>query len=229
MLTQEEFAQLIDGQSIETEMDRLVKLGPDGVDMATRLSRRIQRIVDWKPLGSEGARFRLMTSCGESVVFWDDQTANQVVKMRGAPESGFETTGFGCVLGINKQGLIDVQPGTLAQAIVRESLCWDLFGFGCQVEDIVGDDAALLLSQRWIKPADNIPTSAINHRIENWMARQGWKSLAESRSVSPLICNHAWHKDGVGAFDVNESNFILSAMNGELYPIDLIVWPLPAF
>lgn len=229
MLTQREFAQLIDGPAVEAELDLLVKLGSDGIDMAARLNRRVQRTVDWQPLGPEGARFRHMTSRGESVVFWDDRKADQVIKMRGLPEHGFETTGFGCVLGTNKQGLIHLQPGTLAQAIVRESLCWDLFGFGCLVEDIVGDDIALLLSQRWIRPAENIPGNTIKHKIKHWMIQQGWKSLAENRSISPLVCNHAWHKDGIGAFDVNETNFILSAENGELYPIDLIVWPLPGF
>lgn len=31
----------------------------------------------------------------------------------------------------------------------------------------------------------------------------------------------------MGAFDVNETNFIQSADDGLLYPIDLIVRPLP--
>jgi hypothetical protein len=229
MLTQREFAQLIDGPAVEAEMDRLVRLGADGIDMATRLNRRVQRTVDWQPLGPEGARLRHMTSRGESVVFWDDEKANQVIKMRGMPENGFETTGFGCVLGTNKQGLVDLQAGTLAQAIVRESICWELFGFGCHVEDIVGEDAALLLSQQWIKPAEHISSSTIEHRIQNWMIQQGWKSLSENQNISPLICNHGWHRDGIGAFDVNETNFIISAENGEIYPIDLIVWPLPSF
>lgn len=227
MLSQREFALLIDGHAIDVEMDRLVRQGADGVEMAGRLNRRIQRTVDWNPLGPEGARFRHMTSRGESVVFWDDLEAHRVIKMRGGQEHGFETTGFGCILGRNKHGLIELQPGTLAQAVIRENLCWEMFGFGCLIEEIIGDDVALLLSQEWIRPSEVVSSSNLKRQIRDWMTSQGWESLSERRDVSPLVCDDAWHRDGMGAFDVNENNFVLSADNGALYPIDLIVWPLP--
>lgn len=229
MLSPQEFAERVDGAAIDAQIDRLSgQHRADAVEMATRLSRRIHRTVDWSPLGPEGARFRLMTSRGEAVVFWDDQDPGErVIKLRGRQENGFDATGFGCILGRNARGLIELQPGTLAQAVIRESLCWELFGFGCTIEDVIGDDVGLLLAQRWIRPEAMLSAGQLQQRIARWMTEQGWKPLSERPDVSMPLRNHAWHRDGMGVFDANETNFILSAEDDELYPIDLVVWPLP--
>lgn len=227
MLTQRDFAQLIDGAAIDAEIDWLGKQGADGVAMASRLSRRVNCTLDWQPLGPGGARYRHMASRGEAVVFWDDLDGDRVIKLRGMPENGYETTGFGCILGRNKHGLIELQPGTLAQAVIRESLCWDLFGFGSDVEAIVGDDVGLVLAQKWIRPMNPISKTALKREIKTWMAARGWEPLTNHRNVSITLRDEAWQCDGIGAFDVNETNFIKSEEDGELYPIDLIVWPLP--
>lgn len=163
-------------------------LGPEGVEMARRLSRRINGTVDWNPLGTDEARYRLMTSRGESVVFWDSSTRDRVVKLRGLPENGYETTGFGGILGRDKRGLITLQPGTLAQAVVRESLCWEHFGFGCTVEAVIGEDAGLLLEQRWVRPARGIVMKKpLKQLIRDWMSERGWQPLVECRHVSPCF------------------------------------------
>lgn len=63
MLSPQEFANQVDGVAIEAEIDRLSSQHrADTVEMASRLSRRIHRTVEWSPLGAEGSRFRLMTS-----------------------------------------------------------------------------------------------------------------------------------------------------------------------
>lgn len=229
MLSPQEFAERVDGAAIEAEIGRLSSQHrADAVEMATRLSRRIHRTVNWSPLGPEGARFRLMTSRGEAVVFWDDQDPSErVIKLRGRVENGFDTTGFGCILGRNARGMIELQAGTLAQAVIRESLCWEQFGFGCTIEDVIGDDVGLLLAQRWIRPETALPSSQLQKRIAQWMTERGWKPLLDRSDVPMHLRNHAWQRDGIGVFDANETNFILSAEDGELYPIDLVVWPLP--
>ena len=58
MLTQRDFALSIDGAAIIAEIDRLGQKGTDGIEMARRLSRRINCTVDWQPLGPDGARYR---------------------------------------------------------------------------------------------------------------------------------------------------------------------------
>lgn len=55
----------------------------------------------------------------------------------------------------------------------------------------------------------------------------GWEPLAERRDISVTLHSHAWQRGGIGAFDANDTNFIRCEADGELYPIDLIVWPLP--
>ncbi len=232
MLTQRDFALSIDGVAIDAEIDRLCKQGADGVAMAGRLSRRINCTVDWEKLGQDGARYRHMASRGEAVVFWDDLEGNRVIKLRGRPENGYETTGFGCILGRNKHGQIELQPGTLAQAVIRESLCWEQFGFGCAVEEVVrekvtGDDIGLVLSQRWIRPANTGSRTTLQQEINIWMTERGWKPLTNQRDVSISLRGEAWQRDGIGAFDVNETNFIRNEEDGLLYPIDLIAWPMP--
>lgn len=227
MLTQRDFALSIDGVAIDAEIDRLGQQGSDGVEMARRLSRRVNCTVDWENLGQSGSRYRHMASRGEAVVFWDDLAGDRVIKLRGRPENGFETTGFGCILGRNKHGLIELQPGTLAQAVIRESLCWEQFGFGCTVEAVVGDDIGLVLSQKWIRPANTSSRTVLQKEIEAWMIERGWERLTDRRDVSISLRGEAWQYDAMGAFDVNETNFIQSEEDGLLYPIDLIVWPMP--
>ncbi len=168
-----------------------------------------------------------MASRGEAVVFWDDVAEDRVIKLRGKPENGYETTGFGCILGRNKSGQIELQSGTLAQAVIRESLCWEQFGFGCDVEAVIGEDIGLILSQRWIRPVNGGLRTAFLQGIKAWMAERGWEPLMSRRDVSISLRAEAWQRDGIGAFDVNETNFILSEEDGQLYPIDLIVWPMP--
>ena len=99
MVNQHDFARLIDGAAIDAEIDRLSRQGADGVVMAGQLSRRINCTVDWQPLGPDGARYRHMASRGESVVFWDDLDGDRVIKLRGQAENGYDTTGFGSILG----------------------------------------------------------------------------------------------------------------------------------
>jgi hypothetical protein len=227
MLTQKDFARQIDGAAIDAEIDRLCRQGADGVGMASQLSRRINGTVDWHPLGLDGARYRHMASRGEAVVFWDELDGERLIKLRGMPENGYETTGFGCILGRNKLGLIELQPGTLAQAVIRESLCWEHFGFGCHVEAVVGEDVGLVLTQKWIRPLANFAISTLRREIQTWMSARGWQPLADHRDVSSTLRDEAWHRDGMAAFDVNVTNFIKSEEDQELYPIDLVVWPLP--
>lgn len=227
MLTQQDFALSIDGVAVNAEIDRLSQQGADGVTMASRLSRRINCTVDWEPLGPDGARYRHMASRGEAVVFWDDLEGDRVIKLRGKSENGYETTAFGCILGRNKLGLIELQPGTLAQTVIRESLCWEYFGFGCHVEAVVGDDVGLVLTQKWIRPVNTASKLTLEREIRSWMIARGWEPLTNRQDVSITLRDEAWQRDGIGAFDVNETNFIKSEEDGELYPIDLIVWPLP--
>ena len=227
MLIQREFALAIDGVAVDAEIDRLCKQGADGVAMAGRLSRRVNCTVDWESLGPDGARYRHMASRGEAVVFWDDLEKDRVIKLRGRPENGYETTGFGCILGRHRNGQIELQPGTLAQAVIRESLCWDQFGFGCDVEAVIGEDIGLVLSQRWIRPAHAGSRASSQKEIKTWMKERGWEPLMNRRDVSISLRGEAWQRDGIGAFDVNETNFIRSEEDGLLYPIDLIVWPMP--
>jgi hypothetical protein len=59
------------------------------------------------------------------------------------------------------------------------------------------------------------------------MSARGWQPLADHRDVSSTLRDEAWHRDGMAAFDVNVTNFIKSEEDQELYPIDLVVWPLP--
>ncbi|MBN8421337.1 MAG: hypothetical protein J0L73_20660 [Verrucomicrobia bacterium] len=59
------------------------------------------------------------------------------------------------------------------------------------------------------------------------MTRHGWESLEESRDVAVTLRRHAWRRGNIGAFDANETNFIKSDTDGQLYPIDLIIWTMP--
>ena len=223
MLTQREFARLVDGPAVDREIDRLTRKGGGWIRTAQILSRRINGTVDWEPLGPAGARYSVIGSRGEAVLFDDREDASRVVKLRGREENGYGTAGFGCVLVRNERGVIEYGPGTIEQALERERLTWALFGYGCVFENVIGDGDGLLLAQAFIGG-----TAPTEKEICTWMMRHGWESLEDARDVSISLRRHAWRRGEFGAFDANETNFIKSDMDGQLYPIDLIVWKMPA-
>lgn len=221
-LSQREFALLVDGPSLDREIDRMTKKRGGWLDSAQILSRRINGTLDWEPLGPAGSRYSVIGSRGEAVLFDDRERPERIVKLRGREENGYGTAGFGCILTRNERGMIDYGPGTLAQALERERLCWERLGFGCEFEAVIGEEAGLLLQQRFITgsaPSDK--------EISAWMTEHGWRPLAERRDVVVTLRSHAWERDGIGAFDANDTNFIKSDVDGLLYPIDLIMWPMP--
>ncbi|MDI1315648.1 hypothetical protein [Prosthecobacter sp.] len=222
MLTQREFARLVDGPALDREIDRLTKKGGGWLQAAQILSRRVNGTLDWEVLGPAGARYQVVGSRGEAVLFWDDHLKNRIMKLRGREENGYGTAGFGCILVRNERGMIDYGPGTIEQALERERLSWEHLGFGCVFEDVIGDVEGLLLAQAFI--SGSAPTE---HEIHAWMTQHGWESLAEARDVAVTLRQHAWRRGRVGAFDANETNFIKSDADGLLYPIDLIVWTMP--
>ncbi|MBN8421338.1 MAG: hypothetical protein J0L73_20665 [Verrucomicrobia bacterium] len=151
MLTQREFAQLVDGPSVDREIDRLTKKGGGWLQAAQILSRRVNGTLDWEELGPSGSRYQIVGSRGEAVLFWDSHLKNRIVKLRGREENGYGTAGFGCILARNERGMIDYGPGTLEQAMERERLSWEHLGFGCVFEDVIGADVSgLLLAQAFI-------------------------------------------------------------------------------
>jgi hypothetical protein len=222
MLTQQEFARLVDGPSLDREIDRLTKKGGGWLYAAQILSRRVNSTVDWEILGPAGSRYQVVGSRGEAVLFWDNLLKNRIVKLRGREENGYGTAGFGCILVRNDRGLIEFGPGTIEQAIERERLCWEHLGFGCVFEDVIGDGNGLLLAQAFISG-----TAPTEQEISAWMTHHGWESLGAARDVTVTLRHHAWRRGKIGAFDANETNFIRSDTDGQLYPIDLIVWTMP--
>ena len=222
-LSQRDFAKLLDGPAVDREIDRLSRKRGGWLDVAQILSRRINGTVDWEPLGPAGARFSVIGSRGEAVLFDDRMDESRIIKLRGREENGYGTAGFGCILVRNERGMIEYGPGSMSQALERERLSWEVLGFGCELEAMIGDDAGMLLAQRFI--AGTAPTE---REIRAWMTAHGWEPLHMRRDVSVTLRDHAWQRDGIGAFDANETNFIRSDADGELYPIDLIVWPMPA-
>lgn len=222
MLSRSELARLIDGTALDREIERLGKLGSGWVEAATVLSRRINWTVDWADLGPVGSRFKVIGSRGEAVLFDDLEDPSVIVKLRGREEHGFGTAGFGCILQKNTRGLVDYGPGTMEQAIERERLSWEAFGFSCRVLDLVEDEMALLLEQDFIEGSG--PTEG---EIKSYMTGEGWEWLGADKSVSPTLRDHAWRRGNIGAFDANPTNFIKSSVDGLIYPIDLIVWHWP--
>jgi hypothetical protein len=222
MLTQREFARLVDGPALDREIDRLTKKGGGWLQAAQILSRRVNGTLDWEALGPTGARYRVVGSRGEAVLFWDDHLKNRIMKLRGREENGYGTAGFGCILVRNERGMIDYGPGSIEQALERERLSWEQLGFGCIFEEVIGDVSGLLLAQAFI--SGSAPTE---NEIRAWMTQHGWESLAEARDVAVTLRQHAWRRGKIGAFDANETNFIKSDADGQLYPIDLIVWTMP--
>ena len=157
------------------------------------------------------------------MIFWDDQAeVPTLIKLRGCEENGFGDAGFGCILGLNARGEIAYMPGTMEQAVEREKLTWEAFGFSCRVLDEVEDGMGLLLAQDFIEG-----TAPTEKEIHAYMTRQGWEWQRTNRSVSPTLCHYAWRKGSLGAFDANETNLIKSTLDGAIYPIDLIVWHWP--
>lgn len=222
MLTQREFARLVDGPAVDREIDRLTKKGGGWIQAAQILSRRINGTVDWESLGPAGARYSVIGSRGEAVLFDDREDIRRIVKLRGLEENGYGSSGFGCILMRNERGVIEYGPGTIEQALERERLTWECFGYACTLEHVIGDGAGLLLAQSFISGA--APTEK---EIRSWMMQHGWDSLEDAPDVSISLRRQAWRRDGVGAFDANETNFIKSEADGQLHPIDLIVWRLP--
>lgn len=222
MHTQHELARLIDGPSLDREIERLTKKGGGWIQAAQILSRRINGTVDWESLGPAGARYSVIGSRGEAVLFDDRENASRIVKLRGMEENGYGTAGFGCILVRNERGMIDYGPGTTEQALERERLSWEHLGFGCVFDNVIGDVSGLLLAQAFI--SGTAPTQKETHA---WMTQHGWESLEEASDVTVTLRQHAWRRGKIGAFDANETNFIKSAVDGQLYPIDLIVWTMP--
>ncbi len=224
MLSRSELARLIDGPALDREIERLGKMGGGWVNAATVLSRRINWTVDWADLGPAGSRFRIVGSRGEAVIFWDDAAASpMLVKLRGREENGYGSAGFGCILARDSHGRVVYAPGTLDQALERERLSWESFGFSCRLMDLVEDEAGLLLAQDFIE--GSAPTEK---EIHAYMTAHGWEWQRDSREVSPTLAHHAWRRGDIGAFDANETNFIKAAADGLIYPIDLIVWRWPS-
>jgi hypothetical protein len=221
-ISQRDFAQLLDGPAVEREIDRLAKKRGGWLDVAQILSRRINGTVDWESLGPAGSRFSVIGSRGEAVLFDDRLHPANIIKLRGREENGYGTAGFGCILVRNARGMIDYGPGTMEQAVERERLSWEHLGFGCTVESLIGEGVGMLLAQRFI--AGTTPTDT---EIRDWMLCHGWEPLREHREVAVTLRDHAWQRDGIGAFDANDTNFIKCSADGQLYPIDLIVWPMP--
>ena len=221
MISRLEFARQIDGPALEKEIDRLSGLGGSWVGAAQILSRRINCTLDWASLGPAGERFKFVASRGEAVVFWD-RHKRCIIKLRGREENGFGTAGFGCILGQDTRGKIILSPGTMEQAIEREFLSWKSFQFACVYEARLEDGAGLLLRQDFVD--GQAPTEK---EIHHYMKEQGWTWMNGHSSISPVLQPYAWKRGNIGAFDANETNFIKAHADGEIYPIDLIVWHWP--
>jgi hypothetical protein len=222
MLSRSELARLIDGPALDREIERLGKMGGGWVNAATVLSRRINWTVDWANLGPEGSRLKVVSSRGEAVLFDDAEDSSIIVKLRGREENGFGSAGFGCILARDFHGRVEYAPGTLDQALERERLSWEAFGFSCRLMDVIEEEVGMLLAQDFIEG-----TAPTEKEIHAYMIANGWEWQRDSREVSPTLANHAWRKESVGAFDANETNFIKAAADGLIYPIDLIVWHWP--
>lgn len=222
MLSRSELARLIDGPALDREIRRLGKMGGSWIHAASVLSRRIHGTLDWAGLGPEGSRFRVIGSRGEAVLFDDREHPDCIVKLRGREENGFGSAGYGCILARDAQGRVTYAPGSIKQALERERLTWEAFGFACHVLDVVEDEAALLLIQDFIE--GEAPTEK---EIRAWFEADGWEWQHGNAEVSPLLSRHAWRKGALGAFDANETNLVKAAADGQIYPIDLIVWHWP--
>ena len=221
MLSRTEFAAQIDGPAVEAEIDRLSRMGGGWLGAAQILTRRLNATLDWPVFGPEGSQFEILASRGEAVVFMD-RLNHCIVKLRGREENGFGGAGFGCTLGRDARGMISFMPGSIHQAMEREALTWENFGFACRYEDILEEEAGLLLRQDFVD--GRAPSGK---EIHHYMKEQGWTWMNGDTSVSPVLQPNAWKRGNIGAFDANETNFIKAHADGEIYPIDLIVWHWP--
>ena len=221
MLAKRELARRINGPALDKEIDWLARKG--WLDAAQILSARVNRTVDWEALGDSAAPYSILASRGEAVVFFD-QSVGRVYKLRGREENGFGGAGFGCILMENEKGRLDLAPGTLQQAIKREDLAAEEFGFACEVEATIDGEDGLLLSQRFISGV--APTAK---DVETYFLSLGWESLSSCRDLAIGIRPNAWRRGDVIAVDANETNLVKSTIDGRIHPIDLIVWRCPAF
>lgn len=222
MLSRSELARLIDGPALDRELERLGKLGGGWITAASVLTRRVNWTVDWADLGPAGSRFKVVSSRGEAVLFDDAEDSSIIVKLRGREENGYGSAGFGCTLARDASGSVVYAPGTMTEALERERLTWEAFGFSCRLMEVIEDEAGLLLAQDFIEG-----TAPTEKEIHAYMIENGWEWQRENREVSPTLVTHAWRKGSIGAFDANETNFIKSSVDGLIYPIDLIVWHWP--
>ena len=189
-LSRSELAQLIDGASLERELERLGRKGAGWIEVASVLSRRINWTLDWADLGPDGARYSVIGSRGEAVLLWDNLLRNRIMKLRGQEVNGFGGAGFGCILGRGHLGRICYQPGTLDQAIERESLSWQHLGFSCYAEAIIEDEAGLLLAQDFI-----VGSAPTEQEIQAYMLANGWDWLQGCRKWRTCFVPSPWlHK-----------------------------------
>ena len=172
MLSRSEFARSIDGASLNRELERLSRKGGGWVEVAAILSRRLNWTLDWEELGPAGARFKVIGSRGEAVLFDDTKDSSRIMKLRGREEHGYGSAGFGCILGRNVLGRVCYEPGTLAQAVERERLTWAQFGIASRVEDVLEGEAGLLLAQDFI-----VGCAPSGKEIHAYMLSEGWESL----------------------------------------------------
>jgi hypothetical protein len=99
MLSRPELARLIDGAAFNREVERLSRKGGGWVEAAAVLSRRINWTLDWADLGPADARYKVIGSRGEAVLFDDALDSSRIMKLRGREENG--SAGFGGILGRN--------------------------------------------------------------------------------------------------------------------------------
>ena len=217
-LTRSSCAKKINEPSVSKAIDESTARGSGWLDWASNLTRRVYKALDWEPLGDHQAPYSLLASRGEAAVFWDGESNDRVLKLRGPGENGF-MGGFGSILGPNSSGQIDFLRGTLEQAIEREAISWSEFGFGCTLEAVLEEDAGALFAQQFINGVSPTP-----QEISEAMEQDGWESVSENSQLDPQIRKDAWYRNGILAVDGNPTNFVKSRADGKVYAIDLIVW-----
>ncbi len=220
MLNRTLFAKEIDGPAVDEAIRSAGKRGSGWLEWAALLNRRVYKTLDWEPLGDHEARYKFLSSRGEAVIFRDDEEKARILKLRGLEENGF-MGGFGSYLGLNERGKIDYLPGTIAKALERERICWREFGFGCDLFAILEDECGLVLEQKFING-----TGPTETEIDGYMKAEGWESQSKNSDLEDRVRSHAWRRGSILATDANPTNFVKSEVDGELYPIDVIVWDM---
>ena len=222
MLSLQEFARKVNGPSLEREIDRQAEQGGENLDLARILSQRVNWTVDWEELGNESAPWEVYASRGEAVIFYDTKAdPTRVIKLRGLEKNGFPG-GYGCILGFNEKGEVDLIPGTIPQVLEREELSEIHLGFSCQLEAILEDESGILLSQRFVVGEE--PTL---EEIADLMLSEGWQSAQKDRDLAIRTRRNAWYREGILAVDANQTNLVRAEADGQVYPIDLIIWHDP--